>query len=204
MPDNAQVTLLADRGFQRGALIRWLRQQGWSWYLRAKSDLQMTLALGKQASVGQLLPQSGQVNLFHQFTLLRNISAHLAIANSPTADESWAVITDAPPSLQTFALIRSHLRHAHALICVLTLLATAHLLALYLGFLLTHQGQRYQVDWHAQWGLSFLQLGLRQLQRLCYQNLPLPLLKPLPLINPPPASASLRKQATLAYRLEFE
>lgn len=226
LPDNAQVTLLADRGFQHGALIRWLQGQGWSWYIRAKSDLQVTLTAHKQESVAQLLPLAGQVNLFPEVTILEDISCHLATANSTTADEPWAVITDRPLSLQTFAryghrfggiephfkdyksagfdLIRSRLRNAHALTCILMLLATAHLLALYWGFLLTHQGHRSQVDWHSQRGLSFLQLGLRQLQRLCYQNLPIPLLKPLPLTNPPPASASRRKRATLACRIEFE
>jgi hypothetical protein len=47
-----------------------------------------------------------------------------------------------------FELIRSHLRDAQALTCVLMLLATAQLFALHLGFLLTQLGQRYQVDWH--------------------------------------------------------
>jgi len=39
LPDNCRVTLLADRGFEHGALIRWLRERGWSWCIRAKSDL---------------------------------------------------------------------------------------------------------------------------------------------------------------------
>ncbi len=184
LPENCAVTLLADRGFEHGALIRWLSHQGWSWCIRAKSDLQVTLATGKQQAVAQLLPEPRQANLFHQVRILEDISCHLATANLPTADEPWAVLTDSPPTLQTFAcygrrngciephfkdyksavfeLVRSHLRDAQALTCVLMLLATAQLFALHLGFLLTQLGRRYQIDWHGERGLSFLQLGLRQ------------------------------------------
>lgn len=225
LPDNCAVTLLADRGFEHGALIRWLRHHGWSWCIRAKCDLQVTLATGKQEAVAQLLPEPGQANLFHQVRILSDISCHLATANLPTADEPWAVLTDSPPTLQTFAcygrrfggiephfkdyksaafeLIRSHLRDAQALTCVLMLLATAQLFALHLGFLLTQLGQRYQIDWHGERGLSFLQLGLRQLHRLCYQGLPIPPFRPLPRSNPPPASASRRKREALACQIEF-
>jgi hypothetical protein len=225
LPDNCTVTLLADRGFEHGSLMRWLRQRGWSWCIRAKCDLQVTLTTGKPESVAQLLPEPGQANLFHHVRILEDISCHLATANLPTADEPWAVITDSPPSLQTFAcygrrfggiephfkdyksagfeLIRSHLRDAQALTCVLMLLATAQLFALHLGFLLTQLGQRYQIDWHGDRGLSFLQLGLRQLQRLCYQGLPIPPLRPLPRSNPPPACASRRKREILACQIEF-
>lgn len=225
LPDNCTVTLLADRGFEHGALIRWLGQRGWSWCIRAKCDLQVTLTTGKEQAVTQLLPQPGQANLFHQVRILSDISCHLATANLTTTDEPWAVLTDSPPTLQTFAcygrrfggiephfkdyksaafeLIRSHLRDARALTCVLMLLATAQLFALHLGFLLTQLGQRYQIDWHGERGLSFLQLGLRQLQRLCYQGLPIPPFRPLPRCNPPSASASRRKREALACQIEF-
>ncbi len=225
LPDNCTVTLLADRGFEHGALIRWLRQRGWSWYIRAKSDLQVTLATGKQEAIAQLLPELEQAYLFHQVRILEDISCHLATANLPTADEPWAVLTDSPPTLQTFAcygrrfggiephfkdyksaafeLIRSHLRDAQALTCVLMLLATAQLFALHLGFLLTQLGQRYQIDWHGERGLSFLQLGLRQLHRLCYQGQQIPPFRPLPRSNPPPVSASRRKRKAKACQIEF-
>jgi hypothetical protein len=65
------------------------------------------------------------------------------------------------------------------------LLATAQLFALYLGFLLTQPGQCSQIDWHGTRGLSFWQLGLRQLQCLCYQGLPIPPLRSLPRFDTP-------------------
>ncbi|NEQ15844.1 MAG: hypothetical protein F6K63_35570 [Moorea sp. SIO1G6] len=69
--------------------------------------------------------------------------------------------------------------------------------------MLVLSGQRPRIDWHGQRGLSFLQLGLRELARLCYQRLPLPKLIGLTRYNPPPASASLRKQDEWNYRIEF-
>ncbi|WP_302883881.1 hypothetical protein [Kovacikia minuta] len=33
---EVQVTLLANRGFEHAALVRWLRQQQWSWAIRVK------------------------------------------------------------------------------------------------------------------------------------------------------------------------
>lgn len=79
-----------------------------------------------------------------------------------------------------FDLLRSRIRDAQALTCLLVLLAMAQLLAIHLGFFITVLGQRAQLDWHSRRGLSFLQLGLRELQRLCHLRLPLPPFQPLP------------------------
>lgn len=225
LPEQAQVTLLADRGFEHGELMRWLTQQQWNWAIRAKSDLQVTLATGAKKSVAELLPQKGQAHLFHQVQILSDVSCHLATAHWTGAKEAWAVITNTQPSLQTFALygrrfggiephfkdyksgglglLRSRLRNVQSLNCLLMLLAIAQLFATYLGLLLTDSGQRLQVDWHGQRGLSFLQLGLRQIQRLCHLGLPLPALAPLPYCNPPTATASHKKRRQLETQVEF-
>ena len=139
--------------------------------------------------------------------------------------ESWAVITDTSPSLQTFSLYgqrfggiephfkdykstgfelpRSRLRNAQALNCLLMLLAAATAIAISLAIKLVAQGRRSTLDWHTHRGLSFLQLGLRELRRLCYQSLPLPSLLYLPRCQPRPACASLKKQAHIDTRIEF-
>jgi len=163
--------------------------------------------------------------LYHQVQVIGDIDCHLATAHWSDAKEPWAVLTNIPPSLQTFALygqrfggiephfkdyksaafgiVRSRIRNAQALSCLLMLLATAQLLAIHIGFFLAYSGQRSRLDWHGQRGLSFLQLGLRELQRLCYQHLPLPSFQPFPHRNPPPAAASCRKQAHLDSQVEF-
>jgi hypothetical protein len=225
LPARCSVTLLADRGFEHGELIRWLRQQRWSWFIRAKSDLKVILASGAEYCVDELIPQTGEAALFHNVSILGDIDCHLATANLNIAEESWAVLSDVPPSLQTFArygarfggiephfkdyksaafeLIRSHLRGAEALTRLLMVLATAQLLALYIGVTITLLGQRPRIDWHSQRGLSFLQLGLRELRRLCYLGLTIPPLNPLPLWRPPPACASQHKREMLDCRIEF-
>lgn len=225
LPLGCQVTLLADRGFEHGALIRWLRDHSWSWAIRAKSDLNVTLGNGQVNNVAQLFPPAESAYLFRNVTVLEDIECHLATANLSLAGEAWAVLTDRPPSLQTFALygqrfggiephfkdyksaafelIRSHLRDTQALTCLLMLLAAATLLAISLALVVLAQGRRKSLDWHTQRGLSFLQLGLREVERLCYQRLSIPTLAIWPRNNPPPACASLKKRQYLDNRIEF-
>lgn len=225
LPPCCQVTLLADRGFEHAALIHWLQQQQWSWAIRVKSDLNVTIASGRTQSVEHLFPPPEQAYLFENVRILGGIDAHLATANVPGAQETWAVLSDQPPSLQTFALygkrfggiephfkdyksaafevLHSGLRDAKALTCLFMLLDCASLIALMLGMMLVQAGHRSRLDWHGERGLSFLQLGLRQLASLCYQRLPLPTLLALPKHSPPPACASRRKQNALDCRIEF-
>lgn len=116
------------------------------------------------------------------------------------------MLTDVPPSLPTFAvysqrfggiephfkdyksagfeLIRSHLRGAQALNCLLMLLAAATLIAISIAVIVSYEGRRKRLDWHSQRGLSFLQLGLRELERLCYQHLAIPRFAILPSRSP--------------------
>lgn len=102
-----------------------------------------------------------------------------------------------------FEVLRSGLRNPQALTCLFMLLDCAMLIALLLGMMVVQSGHRYRLDWHGERGLSFLQLGLRELARLCYERLPLPKLQVLPKCNPPPASASKRKRDTLDCRIQF-
>lgn len=225
LPPQAQVTLLADRGFEHGNLLHWLGQQRWSWAIRVKSDLKITLSNGRTQAVEQLLPCEEQAYLVENVQVLDGIACHLVTAKVTTAKDAWAVLSDQTPSLQTFALygkrfggiephfkdyksaafavLHSGLRNAQALTCLFMLLDCATLIALMLGMMLVQAGKRSRLDWHGERGLSFLQLGLRELTRLCYERLSLPKLLALPKRNPLPACASHRKRDALACRIEF-
>jgi hypothetical protein len=225
LPPQCQVTLLADRGFEHRALIHWAQRQGWSWAIRVKSDLNVTLANGRTRPIEFLFPPPEQAYLFENVRVLDDIDCHLATAHVPDANDTWAVLSDQPPSLQTFALyskrfggiephfkdyksaafdvLHTGLRHPQALTCLFMLLDCASLIALMLGMMLVQAGERSRLDWHGERGLSFLQLGLRELARLCYERLPLPTLTRLPKYNPPPACASRRKRDALDCRIEF-
>ena len=96
-----------------------------------------------------------------------------------------------------FDLLNTRVRDAQALTCLLMLLAMAQLLATHLGFFLFYAQRHTRIDGHGGRGLSFLQLGLRQLQRLCYLGHPLPTFEPLPYCNPPGATASRKKRTAL-------
>lgn len=82
------------------------------------------------------------------------------------------------------------------------LLAAATLIAIAVVTVI-EQGRRAALDWHNQRGLSFLQLGLREIERLSYLNLPIPQLAALPRKSPLAATASLKKRAQLETRIEF-
>lgn len=225
VPEGAQVTLLADRGFEHRELILWLQEHYWSWCIRAKSDLKVTLNSGRNASVAQLLAPQDQAYLFNQVQILDGIDCHLATATISSAQDSWAVLTDQAPSLQTFSrygqrfggiephfkdyksaafgLPDSRLREAQALSRLMMLLAAATLIALYASIDVMFQGRLNSIDWHGERGLSFLQIGLRTIQRCCYLRLPIAKLGSLPYCNPPPAFASPLERMTTNHHIEF-
>ncbi len=226
LPPNAQVTLLADRGFEHRDLILWLQQHDWSWCIRAKSDLKVTLNSGRVAPVSELIPPSEQAHLFPQVQILKDIDCHLATATLPGTQDSWAVLSDKVPSLQTFALYgqrfggiephfkdyksaafelpRTRLRTAQALSRLLMLLACATLVALSASVVLIFQGQLKVIDWHGERGLSFLQIGLRHINRCCYLRVAIPALRSLPQLRPPPACASPLKRLIRNTQIEFK
>jgi hypothetical protein len=84
------------------------------------------------------------------------------------------------------------------------LIAAAQLFAIQIGFATEYVKNLVKLDWHHHRGISFLQLGLRELNRRIYLGLAIPLFKPLPPINPKPATASLKKRAEFSTRIEFE
>ena len=225
LPQGAHVTLLADRGFEHRELILWLQAHHWSWFIRAKSDLKVTLNSGHRERVAELLPPENQASLFAQVEILNGVECHLATATVSQAQDSWAVVTSEPPSLQTFATYgqgfggiephfkdyksaafdvpQSRLRTAQGLSNLFMLLATATLIALCASIELILEGQLKSIDWHGERGLSFLQIGLRQIQRCCYLRQDIPTFRSLPQFNPPPAYASPVQRLIKNYQIEF-
>lgn len=227
IPNGCSVSILADRGFLHGDFIRWVEKQGWNWSVRGKIDTQVLLNCGMTTATQKLIPESGEVVLVPDVTILENIPAHLAIANVPEAKEPWIVFSDRahPPSLKSFErygrrfggiephfkdyksaafhILDSKLRNADALTCLVMLIDCATLLAVILGTIAVQMGLRVLIDAHPQRGLSFLQLGLRSIQRWCNRNESIPHLRELPAKSPPKAYASKRKQEELECQIEF-
>ena len=225
LPISSEPTLLADRGFEHGELMRWLTAQEWNWAIRVKSNLQITFGNGKTQSLSELLPPKDQAYLFPDVRVLGDVACHLATANCRGVKASWAVLTNTPISLQTFQLygkrfggieprfkdyksgtfdiLRSKIRNAQALSNLLMMIEIAEILAIRLGLIMIETRQRSKIDWHGDRGLSLLQLGIRTVKSLCHQALSLPLLTPIPWVKIPPACASRKQRAKLDRRIEF-
>jgi hypothetical protein len=122
------------------------------------------------------------------------------LATVKGAKESWAVLTDEPPSLQTlwqyafrfrveelfldsksgaFELQQSHLRSTDALERLYLIAAIALLYATTQGMAVQLQGLRQQVDPHWRRGISYLKIGLRYLQGVLHKGREL--LTPIPM-----------------------
>lgn len=225
LPTDSKPTLLADRGFEHGELMRWLTAQQWNWGIRVKSNLQITLANGKTQSLKELFPPKDQVYLFSGIKVLGDVECNLGTANCRGVKEPWAVLTNTPLSLQTFQLygkrfggieprfkdyksgtfdiLRSKIRDAKALSNLLMMIEIAEILAIRLGLIVIETSSRSKIDWHGERGLSLLQLGIRAMKSLCHQARLIPLLTPIPWVKIPPACASLKKLAKLERRIEF-
>jgi hypothetical protein len=225
LPAGSQPTLLADRGFEHGELMRWLTKQQWNWGIRVKSNLQITFSNGKTQSLSELFPPKDQAYLFPEVKVLGDVECNLATANCRGVKAPWAVLTNTPISLQTFKLygkrfggveprfkdyksgtfdiLRSKIRDAQALSNLLMMIEIAEVLAIRLGLIMIETRQRSKIDWHGDRGLSLLQLGIRTVKSLCHQALPIPFLTPIPWVKILPVCASLKKRAKLDRRIEF-
>jgi hypothetical protein len=225
LPAGSHSTLLADRGFEHGELMRWLTRQGWDWAIRVKSDLLVTLGNGRQRSLHELFALPDEVNLFPGVRVLEDVECNLGTANCSGAQEPWAVLTSTILSLQTFRLygerfggvephfkdyksgtfdiLRSKIRDASALGNLLMMLEIAQLLAIRMGLVVIETENRGVLDWHGDRGLSLLQLGIREVKRLCYNALRLPMLVPIPWCKIRPACASHKKREALDKRIQF-
>jgi hypothetical protein len=104
LPAGCHPTLLADRGFEHGDLMRWLTKQDWDWAIRVKSDLLVTLGNGRQRSLHELFALPEEVNLYPGVKVLEDVECNLGTANFSGAQEPWAVLTSTKLSLQTFRL----------------------------------------------------------------------------------------------------
>lgn len=187
-PAGCCVTLLADRGFVDVELMRLAVQLGWHFILRAKQSLLVYRAFHDSTKVGRLMPPKGHIHLFDvtQVTARRFGPVALALGHVRTAQgyQPWALITDLPPSLETFTqygrrfdieenflddksagfqLEASELRNAQVLERLCLILATATLYLVATGTAIQAMNLRLLVDPHWQRGLSYFQLGWRWL-----------------------------------------
>jgi len=212
---HPDVMLLADRGFANHELMKWLRQSSWHYCLRLPCDVFVHTTRRYPVMVETLYPPLGEARLYENVGLWLDgmHRCNLVLATVQGAKESWAVMTDEPPTLQTlwqyalrfrveelfldsksgaFQLEDSRLRSAAALERLYLVAAIALLFATTQGMAVQLAGLRQQVDPHWRRGISYLKIGLRWLQGVMHKGRTLLPCVPLLPKDPQPCFASLK------------
>jgi hypothetical protein len=212
---HPDVMLLADRGFANHKLMQWLRQSGWHYCLRLPCDVFVHTTRRDPGMVGTLYPPLGEARLYENVGLwLDGVHrCNLVLATVRGAKESWAVMTDELPTLQTlwqyalrfqveelfldsksgaFQLEASRLRSAAALERLYLVAAIALLFATTQGMAVQLAGLRQQVDPPWRRGISYLKIGLRWLRGVRHKGRTLLPCVPLLPQDPQPCFASLK------------
>jgi Transposase DDE domain len=212
---HPDVMLLADRGFANHALMHWLERNPWHYCIRLPCDV-MLQGVRRYATMAQTLyPPLGEARLYHHVGLWLDGThrCNLVLASVKGAKESWAVVTNEPPTLQTlwqyalrfqveelfldsksgvFQLEDSRLRSPQALERLYLVAAIGLLYATTQGMAVQLAGLRQQVDPHWRRGISYLKMGLRWLKGVIHKGREL--FTPVPLLpsDPEPCFASKR------------
>jgi Transposase DDE domain len=212
---HGDVMLLADRGFANHELMKWLRQSRWHYGLRLPCDVLIHTQRRYPLRVGTLYPPLGEARLYQNVGLWLDGEhrCNLVLATVAGAKDSWAVVTDETPTLQTlwqyalrfrveelfldsksgaFQLEDSRLRSAAALERLYLVAAIALLFATTQGMAVQLAGLRQQVDPHWRRGISYLKIGLRWLQGVIHKGRALLPCVPLLPNDPQPCFASLK------------
>jgi hypothetical protein len=218
--------LLADRGFANHELMAWLRSSRWHYAVRLPCDVLLQGIGGSLVSVGSLYPPLGEARLYHNVGLWSDglHRCNLVLATVAGAKDSWAVVTDEAPTLQTlwqyalrfrveelfldsksgaFELENSRLRSPAALERLYLVCAIALLYATTQGMAVQLAGLRQQVDPHWKRGISYLKIGLRWLQGVVHKGREL--LPPVVLLpqDPQPVFASKRAECAFYDQIWF-
>jgi Transposase DDE domain len=226
LSDYPDIMFLGDRAFACHELMEWLETSPWHYALRLKMDVALHGVKHLPVQVSELVPEKNQA------VFLRNVGlwsdglhrTNLVIAHAAGAQETWAVITDEEPSLNTlwqygkrfcieelfldiksgvFQLEDSHIRSSKRLKRLYLVAALAILYGTTQGMTVQVAGLRKQVDPHKNRGISYLKIGLRYLQGVL--NKGRQLLFPIPLFgrDPEPCFASKKDKEEYDYAFEF-
>ena len=227
LPDGVAIVLLADRGFADGKLMKYLKESlGWHFRIRIKRSFQFQLE-GQWRKVSSVQLQPG-LAYFTPIVSIGKIkpypNVYLAFAHDKQSDEDWAIVSDEPTTLQTFAQYRlrfqveesfldlksngfnleaSRLRDKFALSQLCGVIALTTLFLVLQGVQVVASGQRRQVDAQSKRGMSYLKLGWNWIRLAITEQFKIQVYRFLPSVpDPQPAVASKRQQED-AFKREF-
>jgi hypothetical protein len=183
---------LADRGFADTQLMQHLKNLGWHWRIRIKSNFQVYYQEEFHKLKDVKLAQ-GQARFWHPVWITQQYfgPVYLAMARPNGLRECWYVISDEPTDVDTFAeygkrfdieenflddksngfqLESSLIRSAQALtrLCLVLAVATLYLVAQ--GTEVVARGHRRWVDPHWFRGNSYLRIGWQWVKTALYKG----------------------------------
>ncbi|GAA5503596.1 hypothetical protein Dxin01_03355 [Deinococcus xinjiangensis] len=223
LPFLEHIRLDADRGFNDLRLMALLSAYGWHWNIRSKGHFVVYDAQGKNLGrVREQLSQHGTPVFLEQVYITKKKygPVNLAAYFPPRAKEPWLIVSNQPCGMHTFQEFRGRfqieenfldlksggfhledtaLADTSALDGLMFVLALATIFVVGQGVRNVDEGERESVDPHSQRGLSYPQIGWRDLRRklslgqpLCIQIVISPTPDPAPSRRPrsPPVTHS--------------
>jgi len=218
-PFACEVVFLADRGFADTQLMGHLRDLGWHWRIRIKSNFWMHPTHVRPFQVGDVELPPGHRSFWHGVAMTDKHfgPVPLAVARPRGSEEYWYVISDEAAELKTFEeyglrfdieenflddksngfqLEDSLIRSAAALARLCFVLAITTLYLVSVGTSVVQQGKRRLVDPHWFRGASYLKIGWHWVQYAltqCYELITTVYFSSQP--DPEPAMASKTQDA---------
>ena len=126
LPSGVAVILLADRGFVHTRAMKTMRQLGWHYRIRIKSDTWLWRPGSGWCQPNSFHLARGKALCFHNVRLHRQEKygpVHVILGRNNINGEFWAVLSDQPTSPETFAeyglrfdieMCHSQCPHSHA------------------------------------------------------------------------------------------
>ena len=186
LPAEVQIVFLADRGFADTNLMRHVKELGWHFRIRIKSNF-LIYQNGTFDIVDEFLLHPGEAVFLNHVRLTwgKYGSVHVALGYSTDGKERWYVASDEPVDIETFCeyglrsdieesflddksngfqLESSKIRSAEGLerLCMIVAVATIYLVSQ--GVEVVMKGKRRLVDCHWFRGSSYLKIGWRWLK----------------------------------------
>ena len=182
LPLACKAVFLADRGFADTQLMSHLRQLGWHFRIRIKTNFWIHPSHLASFQVGEIELKPGHMCFWQGVSMTDKHfgPVHLAVARPLGSEEYWYVISDEAADLKTFEeyglrfdieenflddksngfqLESSLIRSAEALERLCLVLAVTTLYLVSLGTFVVQHGKRRLVDPHGFRGLSYLKIG---------------------------------------------
>ena len=230
LPTEVKVILLADRGFIHTDAMSAVRQLGWHYRIRLKSNTWLWRSTGG----GWIQPKSvhlacGEARCLHNVKLHKKQwygPVHVIFGRNNLNGELWVVVSDEPTTLQTFQeyglrfdieelfkdeqssgwnLQKSEIRSVCDLSRLCFILAIATLYVTAQGVAVVEKGKRRWVDVHWFRGNSYFRIGVDWVQSALLDGWKL--IKQVLFssnTDPDPAMASRIQHEKRSYRLEFQ